>query len=113
MSQARSPRDDIPASFRQETAVPTRLVHLIPDELAGKVPDHPLFAYPKTEMPHEGFVDVSAKCFANAINRTSWYLESLLGKAEEGSFPAVAYIGSSKHAQPSPHTPHLDGDPID
>lgn len=74
--------------------VPHRLVHLIPDELAARVPNHCLFAYPRDEQPQHGFVDVSAQCFANAINRTSWYLESLLGKARD--FDTICYIGASK-----------------
>ncbi|KAK6085784.1 Iterative polyketide synthase CazM 8 [Seiridium cupressi] len=94
MSQARAAREDIPAVFRLEKAVPDRLVHLIPDELARKVPDHPLFAYPRTEAPENGFVEISAKSFANAINRASWYLASVLGKAPDG-FPTIAYMGSS------------------
>lgn len=95
MSQASSPRQDVPPPFRFENAVPDRLVHLIPDELANKVPEHSLFAFPKTDTPQDGFVEVSAKCFANAINRTSWYLESLLGKGPE-EFPSVGYMGSSE-----------------
>ncbi|TAQ86889.1 hypothetical protein B7494_g4804 [Chlorociboria aeruginascens] len=94
MSQVSTPRKDIPSVFGVEAAVPDRLVHLIPDELARKVPEHPLFAFPKTDLPQDGFVEVNAKCFANAINRTSWYLESLLGKAPAG-FPSVGYMGSS------------------
>ena len=95
MSQPAPQRQDIPSPFSVDKAVPNRLVHTIPDELAQSVPDHPLFAYPKTDNVQDGFVDVSAKCFANAINRTAWYLESLLGKAPQG-FPTVGYMGSSK-----------------
>jgi hypothetical protein len=82
--------------FLQDTAVTDRLVHLIPDQLATQVPEHVLFSFPRTEHVQHGFVDVNARTFANAINRTSWYLESVLGKAREGEFPAVAYVGSSK-----------------
>lgn len=95
MSQATPSSSDIPPVFRFETAVPDRLVSLIPDELAQNVPEHPLFAYPKTTRPQDGFIEVTAKCFANAINRTSWYLEALLGKAIPGAFPSVGYMGSS------------------
>ena len=95
MSQASGVRHDILPPFRLETAVPDRLVHLIPDELAEQVPEHSIFAFPKTGTPQDGFVEVSAKCFANAINRTSWYLETLLGKDPQG-FPSVGYMGSSE-----------------
>lgn len=95
MSESSGPQHEIPPVFRWENAVPDRLVHLIPDELAREVPEHTLFAYPKTDRLQDGFVEVSAKCFANAINRTSWYLESLLGKAPQG-FPCVGYLGRSE-----------------
>ena len=95
MSESSGPQHDIPPAFRWENAVPNRLVHLIPDELATKVPEHSLFAFPKTDRLQDGLVEVSAKCFANAINRTSWYLESLLGKAPQG-FPCVGYLGRSE-----------------
>lgn len=70
---------DVPDVFRSENAATGRLVHLIPDRLAAAVPNHPLFSYAKTSRPQDGFIDVSAKRFANAINRTSWLLLSLLG----------------------------------
>lgn len=94
MSEAPPPRHDVPAIFRPEFASASRLVHLIPDELAKAVPDHPLFSYPKTAKPQDGFIDVSSRCFANAINRTSWYLADLLGPPK--NFDTVAYMGSSK-----------------
>ena len=95
MSESSGPQHDIPPAFRLENAVADRLVHLIPDELARKVPEHSLFAFPKTDRLQDGLVEVSAKCFANAINRTSWYLESLLGKDPQG-FPCVGYMGRSE-----------------
>lgn len=102
MSQAEIPSREVPSPFSRSNAVPDRLVHLIPDELASQVPEHVLFAYPKAESVQDGFVDVTARQFAQAINRTSWYLESSLGKAAPGTFPSVAYMGSSKWPQ---HTP--------
>lgn len=66
------------------------------NELAKAVPDHPLFSYPKTAKPQDGFIDVSSRCFANAINRTSWYLENLLGPPQ--NFDTVAYMGPSEFA---------------
>lgn len=95
MSESSGPQHEIPPAFQWENAVPDRLVHLIPDELATKVPEHSLFAFPKTDRLQDGLIEVSAKCFANAINRTSWYLESLLGKAPQG-FPCVGYMGRSE-----------------
>ncbi|KAI1081041.1 putative NRPS-like enzyme [Whalleya microplaca] len=93
MSQNLAPRSDIHEVFQASSMVPDRLIHLIPDELAIKVPTHSLFSYPKTGRPQDGFVDVSAKAFANAVNRTSWYLESLLGKAQ--NFATIGYMGAN------------------
>lgn len=94
MSEATLPCHNVPTIFRSGLASASRLVHLIPDELAKAVPDHPLFSYPKTTKPQDGFIDVSSRCFANAINRTSWYLENLLGPTE--NFDTVAYMGPSE-----------------
>ncbi|KAL8765546.1 MAG: hypothetical protein Q9209_007417 [Squamulea sp. 1 TL-2023] len=93
MSEAPSPRHDVPTIFQSRHASPNRLIHLIPDELAEAVPHHPLFSYPNTANLAEGFRDVSSRCFANAINRTSWYMRDLLGPPQ--NFETVAYTGSS------------------
>lgn len=97
MSELEALWANIPSPFLQSKAVTNRLVHLIPDQLAREVPAHILFAFPRSEDPRDGFVDVTASAFANAINRTSWYLESILGKAHDGAFPTVAYMGSSEY----------------
>lgn len=94
MSEATSSRDDILRIFQSSSASPSRLIHLIPDQLAEVVPEHPIFSYPKTAKPQDGFVDVSSKCFANGINRTSWYLASLLGLPK--NFETVGYMGPSE-----------------
>ncbi|KAI9042659.1 non-ribosomal peptide synthetase [Aspergillus affinis] len=93
MSQAAPLREDIHPIFQTTNASPNRLVHLIPDELASAVPDHPLFAYPKTAKPQDGFVDVSCKTFADAVNRVSWYLRYLLGPPK--NFETIGYMGPS------------------
>ncbi|KAF7586175.1 hypothetical protein BBP40_009331, partial [Aspergillus hancockii] len=91
MSQAAPPREDIHPIFQTANARPDRLVHLIPDELAKAVPDHPLFSYPNTAKPQDGFVDISCKSFANAVNRVSWYLRYLLGRPK--NFETIGYMG--------------------
>ena len=94
MSEAPIPRGDVPTIFQPSHASPKRLIHLIPDELAVAVPDHPLFSYPRTTNLQDGFRDVSSRSFANAINNTAWYLRSTLG--EPKSFETVAYMGLSE-----------------
>ena len=94
MSQTTPPTHYVPPVFREKYASAKRLVHLIPDQLARSVPDYPLFSYAKTAKPKDGFHDVSAKDFADAINRASWYLAKLLGPPK--NFDTIAYMGSSK-----------------
>ncbi|KAK4186651.1 hypothetical protein QBC35DRAFT_412198 [Podospora australis] len=93
MSGPITPRDDVPSVFRAERASPNRLVHLIPDQLAAEVPEYPLFSYPKTNSPKDGFIDISARQFANAINRTAWYLLDLLGPPK--NFESIGYMGTN------------------
>ncbi|KAI1296444.1 acetyl-CoA synthetase-like protein [Xylaria venustula] len=107
MSEFQSVQDDIHPVFELAHASPQRLIHLIPDELAEVVPEHPLFSFPKTEYPRDGFTDVSTKCFANAINRTAWWLVEKLGKPSH--FETVAYIGSSNSMLFTSPRNNLDG----
>ncbi|KAI3318574.1 acetyl-CoA synthetase-like protein [Xylariaceae sp. AK1471] len=93
MSQFRPSRSDIHSVFQLAHASPSRLIHLIPDELAEAVPEHPLFAFSKTEHPQDGFTGVSSRCFANAINRAAWWLVEKIG--QPSNFETVAYIGSN------------------
>ena len=93
MSEAPAPRADLHKVFQASSAAPDRLIHLIPDQLAEAVPDHILFSFPRTPKPEDGFIDVSCKSFANGVNRTSWWLESVLGEPQ--NFDTVGYIGSS------------------
>ena len=102
MSEAPPPREDLHEIFWPSSAKPDRLIHLIPDQLAKVVPDHPLFSFPKTTKVQDGFIDVSCKSFANAVNRTSWYLESQLGKPK--NFDTVGYMGSSMITTQCMHT---------
>ena len=102
MSEAPPLRDDIPLVFQKSHASASRLIHLVPDELAEAVPNHPLFSFPTTAKPqNDGFRDVSSKCFANAINRTAWYIRDLLGPPK--GFETVAYMGSSESCAVTPY----------
>ncbi|KAI0111253.1 acetyl-CoA synthetase-like protein [Nemania sp. FL0031] len=93
MSEFRPTRENIHPVFQLSHASTQRLIHLIPDELAQVVPGHPLFSFSKSENPRDGFTDVSARCFANAINRAAWWLAENLG--HPSNFEAVAYVGSN------------------
>lgn len=94
MSQVAPQRGDVPGVFQASRASATRLVHLIPDQLADEVPEHVLFAFAKTPRPDDGFVEVTARQFAAAVNRASWFLQDVLGPAS--GFETVGYMGPSK-----------------
>ncbi|KAK7958648.1 thioester reductase domain-containing protein [Apiospora saccharicola] len=79
--------------FQRENASCCRLAHMRPDELAEAVPEYVLFSYAVTSNPRDGFVDISARCFANSINRASWYLLETLG--EPKNFESVGYYGKN------------------
>ncbi|KAK8080222.1 hypothetical protein PG997_008040 [Apiospora hydei] len=80
--------------FQRESASCRRLVHTRPDELAEAVPEYVLFSYARTANPRDEFVDITARCFANAVNRASWYLSDELGKPED--FDSVGYYGTKR-----------------
>jgi hypothetical protein len=71
-----------------------RLVVSIVDDWARDEPDRILYSLPLTRNVAEGFRDITALEFANAVNRTAWWLESQLGKGS--SFPTVGYMGPCK-----------------
>lgn len=79
---------------QRENASCFRLAHTRPDELAEAIPEYILFSYARTSNPRDEFVDISARCFANSINRASWYLFEKLGKPK--NFDSVGYYGPSK-----------------
>ncbi|KAH8895924.1 L-aminoadipate-semialdehyde dehydrogenase [Thozetella sp. PMI_491] len=85
-----------------------RLLPNIIDELAQEDPGHILYAFPRGGKLENGFRDVSAKELANAINRTAWWLESLMGRST--SFETLAYIGPRE--SPFPHVTLYAADPL-
>lgn len=88
-----------------------RLIPSIVDERALVDPDRPVYSIPLAAVElrdtssrgnvhsvpmlsngvSQGFKDISARAFANAVDRMAWWLEAELGKGS--SFPSVGYIG--------------------
>ncbi|EER29953.1 putative NRPS-like protein biosynthetic cluster [Coccidioides posadasii str. Silveira] len=68
-----------------------RLAITIVDERARDDPERVSYSLSLSSDISKGFRDITAKDFANAVNRTAWWLESKLGKGS--SFPTVGYIG--------------------
>ncbi|OTA64054.1 acetyl-CoA synthetase-like protein [Hypoxylon sp. EC38] len=91
MSEASVLRNDIADVFKLKNAIPGRLIHLLPDELGEAVPNHILFSFAKAADPRSGFIDVSSQMFADAVNRTSWFLSNVIGQPK--CFDTLAYMG--------------------
>lgn len=55
-----------------------------------------------------GFRDISARNFANAVNRVAWWLDAELGKGS--FFPSIGYIGPRRllRRKPSPRDTTAD-----
>lgn len=68
-----------------------RLLPSVVDHLAATEPDKILFSFTRTKNPADGFQDVSAKKFARAVDRCSWYVDEKLGYGQ--SFPTLLYMG--------------------
>lgn len=68
-----------------------RLVITIVDEMARNNPERVVYSIATSHDISKGLRDINARDFANAVNRTAWWLESELGKGS--LFPTVGYIG--------------------
>ncbi|KAH9983958.1 hypothetical protein F4779DRAFT_612381, partial [Xylariaceae sp. FL0662B] len=69
-----------------------RLLPSLVDEIALSDPCRIFFSVlTKTNDPADGFLDITAKTFAQAVNRCSWYIEKNLGRGR--NFPTLTYLG--------------------
>lgn len=70
-----------------------RLLPALVDDIARDEPDRVLFSTPRNNQPSIGYDIVTAKTFANSVNRLCWWLESHVGVNTEPK--TVGYIGQS------------------
>ncbi|KAF5250787.1 hypothetical protein FANTH_4059 [Fusarium anthophilum] len=68
-----------------------RLIPQILDNLAFVEPDRILYSVMSSSNISNGFQDISARAFANAVNKTAWWLYSQIG--ENSAVQTAAYIG--------------------
>ena len=87
-----------------------RLIPNIVDERARVDPERPVYSIPLASVElkdtssrgnvhsvpgsnyvSQGFRNISARIFANAVDRVAWWLEAELGKGL--LFPSIGYIG--------------------
>jgi acyl-CoA synthetase (AMP-forming)/AMP-acid ligase II len=85
-------RESGPKSYRFRDDIGHRLLPHVVDELAQTDPDRVLYEFPSSnDRLSDTFVHVTARQYANAINRTAWWLETALGRRP--SSPTVGYEG--------------------
>ncbi len=75
-----------------------RLLPQILDDLASAEPDRIIYSIAKSSDISQGFLHVSARAFANAVDKTAWLLHHQLGRSL--TIQAVAYIGPRKLEKP-------------
>ncbi|KAK6082253.1 Iterative polyketide synthase CazM 8 [Seiridium cupressi] len=68
-----------------------RLLPSLVDEIAVNDPERIFYSISKTRDPKDGFLDLTAKTFAGAVDRVAWYLEENLGRGQD--FPTLTYLG--------------------
>lgn len=73
--------------------VGARLIVSMIDHWAAVDPDKVYASVPTSEDLAEGFLDVTYKQLATAINHASSWLDEELGICEKGSFNTFAYAG--------------------
>lgn len=68
-----------------------RLIPHVVDELAREEPDRVLYEFPTDNDVTLGFTKVTARRYANAVNRAAWLLHNELGRGQ--GFPTIGYTG--------------------
>ncbi|KAF9772866.1 hypothetical protein IL306_009409 [Fusarium sp. DS 682] len=68
-----------------------RLIPRILDEMSRDEPGRVIYSIAKSADISQGFTEITTRNFANAVNKTAWWLKGLVGKSE--SFQTIGYIG--------------------
>ncbi|KAL8652126.1 MAG: hypothetical protein Q9210_002877, partial [Variospora velana] len=69
-----------------------RLLARVIDDYAAKQPDRAWVTVSRSDDLTQGFIDITFRRFAKAIDRTAFWLEDRLG-ASHGSFETFVYAG--------------------
>ncbi|KAL9046301.1 MAG: hypothetical protein Q9214_000832 [Letrouitia sp. 1 TL-2023] len=70
-----------------------RLIPVLVDERARNGWQQPFTSIPRSSDPNDGFVDISYRQFANAVNRCAWWMQRNLVRSQPSV--TVAYTGPS------------------
>lgn len=89
------PRD---SSYPNYTMVPVppanlgqRLLPSLIDKIARDDPSRVLYSVAKSKDIADGFQDIDARAFAQAVDRCAWHLEKTVGRGE--GFSTLLYMG--------------------
>lgn len=72
-----------------------RLAPNIVDEVARREPNRPFVFVPRTSKPEDGWVPVTYKQVANAVNHVAHMVAAKAKRGSDDPFPTVAYVGPS------------------
>ncbi|KAI3327811.1 acetyl-CoA synthetase-like protein [Xylariaceae sp. AK1471] len=70
-----------------------RLIPHIIDDIASQDPQREILLSPCSSDPKDGWAPTTFGDYANAVNRCACEIVNKYGKAPEGQFPTIAYIG--------------------
>lgn len=70
-----------------------RLIPHLIDERAQNGWVQPFTSIPRSSDPSDGFIDISYRQFANAINHCAWWMREVLGESQHST--VIAYTGPS------------------
>lgn len=68
-----------------------RLLPSVVDDIARNDPSRVLFSVTRTRDPADGFDDIDARTFSQAVDRCAWHLQGELGRGK--GFPTMLYMG--------------------
>lgn len=71
-----------------------RLIPQILDNVAATDPDRIVYSIAKSADISQGLQHITAKQFAEAVDKTAWWIQSKVGKST--TLEAVGYIGPRK-----------------
>ncbi|KAF2015128.1 acetyl-CoA synthetase-like protein [Aaosphaeria arxii CBS 175.79] len=77
--------------IRDASSVGRRLVPVMVDQIAKEDPRRKIFSFPKSEDLKDGFQDLDFSTFANAVNKTAFFIQREIGRSS--MFETVLYMG--------------------
>ncbi|KFY47376.1 hypothetical protein V494_00016 [Pseudogymnoascus sp. VKM F-4513 (FW-928)] len=72
-----------------------RLLPRVVDDIAASEPSRPYIYQPESSNPEDGWVPVTFKEFANAIDHVAYIIAETVKKDSADEFPTLAYVGPS------------------